>query len=193
MVIPVGYAQVNLKWGGIGLPLGAETTFAVRDEMGNTPRTIAGLVEDCVRESEFTNSLSTAVRIASILVKLGPTETGPRDEITVDIPGLDQPACVPPNTALLVRKATSQGGRKAQGRYFVPGVPEVQLDPTGTISTLYMGDYVRQQADFLEKLEEATLGMWLLHSREESDVLPYAVVSLSPQAKVATQRRRLRG
>lgn len=192
MVIPSGYAQVNLKWTGAGVPLGAETTFGVTCAVNARPDEVQVVINQALQGSNFTASLSNQVAISTMLIKVGPTETGPMAEFACNYPGGVGGEPVPPNTAILVKKSTALGGRKAQGRYFLPGAVESSVSAGGIISQEFIADYQEAQDGFLTALTNLNSAMYLLHSKGEADVPPYAVMKLSVQPTVATQRRRLR-
>lgn len=102
---------------------------------------------------------------------------------------------VPQNTAFLVRKQTTLGGRRNRGRMYIPGVPEswvtgagvVPIANVGNVNTacaaLGIGGSVHTAFGFLGQMQ-------LLH--QSGSQTPTEVVDLQCQRVVATQRRRLR-
>lgn len=192
MIIPVGFAQVNLVFTGSALPEGAEVTFGVDNTVASiTAGGIAGLFDGIYDASGIRANLSTGVNMTEIRVKLGPNATGPTAEEaaggtgTGGTPGL-------PNAAWLCTKVTALGGRAAKGRMFFPGIPEASVGGDGQIDS---GAVVAMQADvqaFLAGCEAADLAMVLLHSAGSPISTPTPVTSLHIETLAATQRRRMR-
>lgn len=193
MWIPGGYAQVNLKWTGNGVPLGAQTTFGVTCPIGAIPADVMTPVNQALQFSDFCAQMSNEVSITSILVKVGPNETGPMGESASNYPGKVVSTPVPPNVAILVKKATALGGRKAQGRLFLPGAPENQVSSGGQLNPPHVDALQATMDKFLQGLTTYNSAMHLLHTLENSPVPPYPVMRLDVNPLVATQRRRLRG
>jgi len=192
MYIPLGYAQVNLMWTGTAVPLGAQTTFAVKSPSGATPADVFEQVNTSIEDAALTASLSNEVGITSILVKLGPNSIGASGEFGTSHTGEVGAQTVPPQVALLARKFTQAGGKSGSGRWFLPGLIESAVSGAGIISQTFMGDYFTQHLEFLTSLSVSEFPMYLLHGGEGGLLGPLEVTSLVPQQKVATQRRRLR-
>jgi hypothetical protein len=192
MFIPASCAQVNLIFGGNGAPKGAQMTFGVGATEVDDPVEIAEHVRDALEASNFLANSTSELYIQTILVKRGPNETGPSAELGVQIFGETSGNAVPPQVSVLVRKSTVQGGRKGQGRYFMPGIPESAVSAAGILSQQYVSDIQVTQDAFKQELADSLMPMLLLHSVEGSSDLPLAITKLTVQSKVATQRRRLR-
>lgn len=192
MIIPAGAAQVNLKFTGSATPNGAQMTFGVAATEISNVNTIAVKIHEALDESSFMGNVSSTTAITSILVKMGPNETGPMYELGVSVPGEVGSTAVPPNVSVLIRKTTNQGGRKGQGRFFLPALPENSVNEAGIITPAFVSDINTCMAAFLANLVGESMPMVLLHSTDGPNTLPLAVQSLVCQSKVATQRRRLR-
>jgi hypothetical protein len=100
-----------------------------------------------------------------------------------------------PNTAVLIKKVTASGGRRNRGRMYVPGFGLRSLiTPAGLIDPSYLADFNTNLSNFLEDVNAGTgfsaTNLGVLHSRPPS--APAVITSLVAEAKVATQRRRLR-
>lgn len=99
---------------------------------------------------------------------------------------------LPPNCSFLVRKNTSRGGRKGRGRMFFPpcwNVGEDSISSTGQILPAFITS-MQGQLDAALDAQKLTLHPpALLHSDGSAVNL---IESLSLQALIATQRRRLR-
>lgn len=192
MIIPNGAAQVNLKFTGAAVPRGAQCTFGVVGTEVDDPEEIATLVSAAVGTSALIGNCTPQLTMSSILVKMGPNETGPMAEIATNAIGGAAGEAVPPNTAVLFRKQTVQGGRRGSGRLFLPAIPEAAVSAGGMITQQYTQDLGTAAQKLLDELADHMIPMLLLHSTEGIGSLPLAVTKLSVQSKVATQRRRLR-
>jgi hypothetical protein len=177
---------------GAGTPQGAQITFGVAATLPSEPAIIANAVKSAIQDSDLLGNVGTATAITLILVKCGPNETGPMFELATNIPGEVGAQCVPPNTSVLFKKTTPQGGRRGQGRFFLPCVPETAVDNSGLLSDEYRVPFQTAADEFLDALEASGIPMLLLHSTERSGELPLPVTKLSVSNRVATQRRRMR-
>ena len=188
MIIPVGFVQVNLKFTGTGVPTGAEMTFGSSNESNQSLENIADSYADAWNTSGMDSWMSADVSLTSILVKKGPNATGASGEFPYAIPGSNSSAD-PPQSAVLLRKVTEQGGRRGRGRSYMPGVPGNACVASGELTSAYIG-FLQTSCDaFLSALETAVLDMYLLHA-DGTD--PYKVIAYTVQARSATQRRRNR-
>lgn len=189
MTIPSGFAQCNLRFGGIAAPLGSEVVLGINQpDFGPGPIDVAEVVADHW-VSDILPLQSSALVLQSVLCKFGPDVDGPSAEFTVGTAGGAAATTVPPNVALLVRKNTASGGRKNRGRMFVPGIVEGNVDQSGDMDGTVLGNWQTALDDFLDGLDTAQHTMVLLHG---DDTDPTTVTSLTAQVRVATQRRRLR-
>lgn len=191
-VIPLGMAQVNLRFSGVSVPRGAQLTFGVDAGVLPTAVDVAETVTECITSSQLISFLTSATKLTGILVKMGPNETGQMYEGAINFSGGTGGDTMPPQVALLVRKGTEHGGRKAQGRWFIPGMPEAGSTAGGVWAGSYIEDAQDNLTNFLNALRTQAVPMVLLHSRAESGVPPYPVETLVAQATMATQRRRIR-
>jgi len=189
MTIPAGFAQVNIKFVGASIPTGAEVTFGVTDGLAEGPEAIAEAVDGLLTSTGCLAPLSQTVDINTILVKVGPDDTGPSAEIPSEGGGGTAGNVAPPNLAVLIRKNTSLGGRHGQGRLFLPGVIETVVGDDGALDTTFRNGLQSDWNDFLAALVLAEIPMTLLHGDATA---PTVVTSLTVQAIAATQRRRLR-
>src|SRR4030095_10322271 len=95
--------------------------------------------------------------------------------------------------ALLVKKLTARGGRKGRGRFYYPDVQEAAVDASGTIDSSSLAGYQTRWNDWMRDIVGGDgLGLPVLLPREGSHGSPDEILSTPVQAKVATQRRRLR-
>lgn len=190
MNIPPGFAQVNLVLGGPALPRGAQMTYGLYIGAYTSP--VAVLAESLVAdwEADLASLYPPTVQLQGVRVKAGPNATGPEAFAGASIAGTTEGNVEPPNVAIIIRKNTDLGGRHGRGRMFSPGVFE-NFDVAG--GTLTPTEVTRQKTAwdaFFAAQALRTLTPVLLHTATE--ILPTAVTSISVEALLATQRRRLR-
>ena len=193
MIIPVGYAQVNLIWTGTPIPTGAQMTFGVNNTVNNASASdIAAAVRDqwdtCGIQSRYDPLLS----VSSILVKKGPNSTGASFVLPTTLPGSTTSPVVSPNVAALIKKNTAAGGRTGRGRMYMPGIPEGQVNSDGVMVSAFREAITNELGTFRLGLETAGIPMALLHGAGSPVSTPIAITGLVCDTKVATQRRRLR-
>ena len=191
MVIPVGFAQVNLRFTGVALPTGAEVTFGVEETAPSTgPLQTANGVVTALVASAVQSTFSTASVITSILVKNGPNSSGAFAQLGTSIPGATAQEASYAGASVLIRKITGFGGRRGTGRMYWPGIPETNVGQGGVVSGSFLTTLTDRLEDFQALLVGQGLQMVLLHGDEVAP--PYVVSALQPQAILATQRRRQR-
>lgn len=193
MIIPAGFAQVNLKFTGADLPTGAEMTFGIDNQTaGDTPADIALAVADAWTTAGLPASQNVGVTLSSILVKVGPNATGPSAELAQTIPGTVTGDSDPPQTAMLVQKVTNFGGRAGRGRMYQPGVPEAFVNGagalTGTTASIVQGLW----EEFRSILEAGDHELVLLHAEGSPLSTPTPIIGLTVDGQCASQRRRNR-
>jgi len=188
MVIPEGFSLVNILFGGTAVPRGAAITFGV-DNGGQTSNAVTSDVIGALTVSGLIDNLSTSINTVMVRAKNGPNATGPFAENPHVDAGAGPAAAVVPNTAGLVKKSTALGGRKGRGRFYLPGLPEGNVDSGGSIDSALVTAINTDLATFLATLATNGSPMVLLHSDLTT---PTLVTSLSLEVVAATQRRRLR-
>lgn len=201
--LPAFYSLISLHFSGTPLPYGATTTFGYSQVSGGeTPTAIATKMLAALRHASgpfaSTNgTYSASVILLDCTVKNGPFDTGPEATVA-DGGGLSGGAgdAVPPNTAHLVDKRTSFGGRHYRGRSFIPGMLDVQVDSAGLIPSASVTALNTRWTFVRTQMEVGGSFLALLHSYDpdlgESPLAPTAITSLAVPARVATQRNRLR-
>lgn len=193
MLIPLGYAQANLRFSGANAPTGAEITLGL-DVTGFAPgpSAAAEAVHDAYTTALIQNLQVESIALDTVLVKYGPNATGPSGEFSDPVPGAETDEGVPPNTAMLVQKVTAFGGRAGRGRLFLPGLPETRLEDTGVFTALWVSSAVTAFDAFHTALTAADLPPVLLHDEGSPIATPTPITSFEPVALAATQRQRLR-
>lgn len=192
MNIPTGTAQVNFVFTGDGLPNGAQCTLGVSvDIFSGTPGDAAVACRDAWMDNLLAIQ-SPAVTFSEVLVKFGPTATGPSAALVVNSPGTDAGDADSPNVALLVHKQTEFGGRTGRGRMYMPGVPAPDVFVDGTINSTYRAAALAAFSGFYTDLTTANLPPLLLHGENSPVSTPLPITDFLVDGRVATQRRRLR-
>jgi hypothetical protein len=110
--------------------------------------------------------------------------------------GANDTNITPQNSAHLIRKNTSLGGRRNRGRMYLPGVSEANVSNTGVLAPARVAQINTALSNWRAALEANTgiLYMVILHgtSLNSPTPTPTPVTSLACQPVIATQRRRLR-
>lgn len=113
-------------------------------------------------------------------------------------------APLPNNTAMLVKKSTTEGGRRGRGRMFIPGIQEASVDDAGVIAaatrTLYQTELNTMLANLVGLPEVAAAALFRpARAAGPGGVPPFLpglppaqIVGLTLDQRVATQRRRMR-
>lgn len=187
MIIPTGYAQATFIFSGPCVPNGAVITLGC-NPVSSDPVDVA---EDfnAAWVSNLDAVTSANLTLASILVKMGPNDTGNFYELPVGTAGNVSGDCDPPNTAWLIHKVTAMGGRKGRGRIYLPGVFSANTANNGAIDGSTLSTLQAAWSGFLGDLDTAGVPLALLHTGSDE---PNGITSLSVDPFVATQRRRLR-
>lgn len=204
--IPAGFGQVTFTFNGSGVPTGAAVTLGFE---------VGGGVNAAIAATDFktnwqTNMMPPLVQntgLASVLVKLGPNDTGPSAIVASTVAGSDLSAQAPANVAYLIHKTTNEGGRRGRGRMYLPGVDETEVDQGGNVSA---GKVTALQAAINAFHTQAIADgcvPYLLHEPEQVWVLvngqpkrqsvgaapaPTEIQTFPVATVVATQRRRQR-
>jgi len=192
MEIPFGFGQVNFVYTGQGLPTGAQVTcgLGVADFSG-TPTDAAEVLRDHWEDQVLPLQVNS-VQLTEVIVKFGPTDTGPSGTAASTQDGHITSSGIAPNVALLVSKTTSFGGRAGRGRMFIPGMTEADTLADGSVDSAYL---TAAQAAFdalLTAMAADDLEARLLHSATSPLSTPTLIDAFIVQGRVATQRRRLR-
>lgn len=207
MPTPPGYGDVSVAMKHTLLSRMAFITFGV-DPTSLDPVTVGSLVAGCITGAGSLGAqLDSNVTWAYVKVRLG--TDGAEDLAgvhTMNVIGGKTNSTPPPNTALLVHKYTSRGGRRGRGRLFIPWfVSSAEVAEGGTISSSEVTLKQTAVTNFLTALSAANVPMALLHRASEPwDPIketgvenptvpgpPNLVTSLVVDPLISTQRRRL--
>jgi hypothetical protein len=192
MIIPAGFAQVNMLFQGVAAPRGAQVVFGVRrvePATVTTPIALANLATS-LWSAHIRPLQSPSIKLVGARAKFGPNATGPDATNTVNFDGGNVGGAESPQVAVLVRKVTEQGGRTGRGRMFVPGAIDASVNGAGQLAGDTPTAFQNGFTDWLEGWSDALWPVVILHSIE--GLAPVTVVAMQVQQTAATQRRRLR-
>lgn len=190
--IPSGYAQVNYKFGGLAAPTGAEITLGMDiSNFAGSPADL-GSVMYAAWQDNMAGRFPTTLDLLSVLVKFGPTETGPSAEIPGTGGGNVGSPSAPPNVAYLIRKQTGAGGRAGRGRFYHPGVFEADVNDSGLIGSEQVGIIQTALDAWYDDLTLGDVTPVVLHGAGSPLTTPTPITGFELDPRVATQRRRLR-
>lgn len=194
--IPTGYGQVTFVFQPTGAAQNVVITHGFKNNSGfEDPSNAADdwhLISNAAGRPFETSNIGTQwtfVRVdATIMTSTGPL-VGTK---AVGVAGTLAIEALPLNCAFLVAKGTARGGRRGRGRMFVPpmSVAESNIGPTGVIVAASLA---AQQTKWSAMRTAAVAGSYdpyLLH--DTSEIAPDEVTSWNMNARIATQRTRLR-
>lgn len=181
-------SRVMHTFTGSGLPHGAAITYNVFNGTLMSPAALATNME-ALWETNLKAVMASTVTAQSVIVKNGPSATGPSAEVAAGWAGTNPSAVASAQVSILVRKNSAQGGRTGRGRFYMPGVSEPGVDPAGVLDPSYRQDWQNAFDDILAAMELADTPMQLAFQDGSEAIL---VTSLEVDSRVATQRRRLR-
>lgn len=187
-IVPVGFCRVSLRFGGAGLPQGAQVIFGLSNAGAATPATVGARVVTAWT-ARLRAQTMTAHTLVDVLVKNGPDATGPSATVGVGLAGSQAGACLPPLCCFLVRKNTALGGRHGRGYMFYPALGETFVDDAGALGAGVAAASDTRFNAFRTDLTAVGHDLVLLHAGATS---PTTITTLATQPLVATQRDRLR-
>jgi hypothetical protein len=194
VIIPAGFGSVKLLFDLIGGGAEMVTTFGVDCDISAPAVTNATAIDNIfTATSRPCNNLqmSTGYNYRGLeLTQM--TMTGPVVGVVGHLtPGTSAISPVPPNSAFILRKNTARGGRKGQGRCFLPPcwVAEGNVDSAGVIAGTQLAALNVLWGNALTALVTAGIPAVLLHSDGST---PDTITSWFVEAQCGTQRRRMR-
>lgn len=167
-------------------------------DLGATAATTQTIVDDVfdVWAAEMMSSAPNTVTFvgATLYRRDGPGDLQVADSTSTPVVGTSSGSSIPPNTALILKKSTALGGRAHRGRMFFPGASEGLISPAGIVDSALITETNGNLVSFLAAL--AAIGPndyvpVLLHTTG-SILPPNPITSMVCDAKVGSQRRRLR-
>jgi hypothetical protein len=200
LIIPPGFGQVLLPFKHEALARSALVTYGLDlSDVGGDYAQTANL-QPVIFTNNWGTELDSQVTVGPATIRVGQDGGDPLSVEGSDTQvGEESSGMLPPNCALLVRKATSLGGRRGRGRCYIPWV--TQENAVDDVGTLDGGSLTARQSDatnWLLDLQAGTTGdfptpMVILHDSSGAGVepSPSVVTGLNVDALIATQRRRL--
>lgn len=188
MIIPVGYGQVTHVFEGSAVPRGAVVTHGVDTQTLINGQTLIDDIALLWSSTLLGMQHTECIHVRSEL-KIGPNSTGNTWTATRGFGGLQSGEAYSANTAALLRKVTTLGGREGRGRMYMPGLSEGQVATAGQLSGATIDAIQAECDDYMSGLDTLGTPMVLLHN---SPTEPTVVTTLVCDAIVATQRNRLR-
>jgi uncharacterized protein YaaQ len=191
LIIPTGFFAVSLDFtSGIFDKGEATVTFGVNDGALQGAQEVASDIA-AAWDQHLKSRMSNDVTLDTVSVWNDITGV----DFTVAESGGADFEGLPPNCALLTKKANAQRGRRHQGRCYWPGLlADTDVGEGGTIGSAQITAIQEDMDEFLVALGGYDVEMVILHNEEGSEPIPgpTPVLRLEVQAKIATQRRRLR-
>jgi len=193
VIIPSGYAQVNILFAGAQVPEGGEVTFGCNPDPGvGPPGNVAVIVATALDNANFTALMTPDTLVPTIRVKFGPNETGPSSEFAYGGQGSGSGDGVQPQVSVLTHKHTEFGGRAGRGRAYWPGAPESQVGGSGALAGGYATSWQTALDSFLDEMETELCPLVLLHGAGSPLTTPSPLTGWTVDSRVGTQRRRNR-
>lgn len=134
--------------------------------------------------------LADDVTLSRVRVVLGQDGAPTEGEWQGNVAGSSAVDEASPQVAILVKKVTGFAGRDMRGRMYVPGIGKTAVQADGGITAAKLEDLQFAFTNFLANLTANGTPMVLGHNAPLQDWTP--VTNLVVDARVATQRRRLR-
>ncbi len=202
LVVPQHFGSVvhSMRWTGDAEPLAVTIGVASADAA-----TLADVETIADRFAQaFVDNMLPAM---SAIVELIQTEVTfqlaalPADPVvavsTITDSGAGAGNVLPQNSAFLIHKRTTHGGRGGRGRWYLPGVTEGESDDTGNVTGAHMTALNVALAAYLVDttsvvpIESAAV---LLHNDPGAFAAedPFVLTAMVCDPVIATQRRRLR-
>jgi hypothetical protein len=187
--IPEDYAMISHEFGGAAAPWGAMITYGVAGPFLIAPNQVAEFCHGAVAGG-LMHQMSSSLTLVRTICKEGPDETGPTGEYIANVNGSLAANSAPPGVAAVCKKTTALGGRKHRGRFYMPGLLENRVNPSGDIDSDYVEDIQTELDAMITYLDETGgLPMVLLHNDATApDVIERVVCEVT----VGTQRQRQR-
>lgn len=193
VIIPPGFVAFEVPIVHIATQRKAFITGGVDNNSGLTdPQAIANGIQNVITTTGGLHTrLDSECTIGPVEVAIGQDGDPPILGIaSTTVGGTAVGSVVTPNVAVLIKKRTALGGRKNQGRWFLPWcLPENAVDEIGLISGSTVNGLQAAMNAVLAAATSANLPFVILHRTDPG--VPPQVTALTVDNLVATQRRRL--
>lgn len=166
------------------------------EPLGGSPPSVdlaAGIMFDAYTAG-FCPAMSSHVSVQSCSYVDLRTLSGDSGTYTPPSPvsGAGSDVANPPNVCYLINW-TAPGGRNTRnGRSYIPGVTDAAVDAFGVVDDDYIDDLVTALDTFTDALQVGELALGVVHRTDADSGEIRTITAWAPDAKVATQRRRLR-
>lgn len=184
------HGELTIFFTGAGVPTGAAVVYGVRN---NTVDWSAAHAQTLLNNwvAAFNGVVSGSVAATRARLKAGPNLTGPIFDVT-SAGVMGGAAMGAAAVSVGITKNTALGGRRGRGKTFVPGVPEADVDPGGTLAAARLTAWQTAATGFFATFATNNWDMVLLHSPASLAITPTTVTSTTVSSVVRTQRRRQR-
>ena len=191
--IPTGFARVTLGYTRSGDP--EEMLNVYGSELDTDGPTTAQTWADN-HDVALGGQIASTITLTTVTVEVG-SGSGAPPYLTFQINpneggGASAYELDPPNTAILIKKATATPGRQGRGRIYWPVAGSSFSNNVGILDSAVLSDLQDAFDLFLTNLATNGAAMHVLHQASGPITTPSEVTALIVDPKVATQRRRLR-
>lgn len=192
LVIPVDHYQVSFLFSLLNDPEPIVITFGVTGDEVDLNAQFTALAT--AFGANFEPLLGFHYTLYQInVIKGGAAPPYDTMEIPLTTPiGFSGGNSCPQNCAILVKKRSGTPGRRNQGRFFLPGVPEEQVSSNGVLAPTWRASMQAAADAFLDAIADEFVGMVIHHLEGSPSEEPTAVQNLLVDTVISTQRRRLR-
>lgn len=180
------YAQIGFGFGGPAMRFPGLVTCGI--EKGADTPVIFDAMEDWL-ESKWSPFFNASTQALALLLKVGPSASGPSFTRPINILGNVGGDAVPSNVSLLVGKSVAGVSGRFAGRWFWPGMSEAQAAAPGIVAGLFLSDYQAMFDDLYSRLAALDCNPVVFPSAGGS---PRPVIGFPVAPVLSTQRRRLR-
>lgn len=198
--VPVDSAQLLFRVALTGDPEEMVVTMGYHPD--NAADTAQEIADDALAAATATGSIwDDAASYSSNYTFVGVTArkmTTTGEEVAETLSGVVgsiAATTLPQNCAFLVKKRTGMGGRRGQGRFFLPPMSLLEGDvgPTGIIDGADVTAMQARCTAFLTALNvNGTAMLFHYPFTGTPDPAPNAITALTFEPRIATQRKRLR-
>jgi len=188
--IPVGFGQVSYVFaGGPAGPGGAMVTLGLDVPPDVAPAEMAEDLWDAF-STNIMPGLSSSLLFTEARLRFAVTTGEIVQSFFGETVGGDTSESSPPNVAWPVIKFSAFGGRANRGRWFLPGIPEDIVDPSGAINGDATDALNTQLGAFIADLAAANFVPVVLHS--DPELAPTVILAMLSGNKVYTRGSRVR-
>lgn len=182
------FVQLNWNFSGTALAYPAAVTMGFTAPSSDPQEAVDEIAT--IAQEIHEDISTTTCTLDEIVMKAGPSESGPTYTAAVNAPGAVSNDSCGPAVALLVRKVPTNISGRFAGRFYYPGVPATWVDESGGLTETGLSVTQNAWLGFLAQLNFSFNMDPMIFRSGSSD--PRAVGSFQVQGQVGTQRRRNR-